>query len=169
MNHIVLFKPDIPQNTGNIMRTCVAFGMRLHLIRPLGFSLDESRLKRSALDYLDNLDYRVWDSLDAFFDENEGACFYTSRYGERPPDVHDFDVPGEVFVFFGNEQRGLPKSLLRANRKRLIRIPTTDGVRTLNLACSVAIVAHEVVRQQGFKGLYRQEPPTLKGPNYLDE
>ena len=150
--NIVLVEPEIPQNAGNIARTCAATGSRLHMIRPLGFSLADKYLKRAGLDYWRFLDYVVYDSLEDFFEKNPGAsCRYASTKARKRYDEVRYE-PGEYLVF-GRESRGLDEGLLRREYERCVRIPMIPQARSLNLSNSVAIVLYEALRQQGFPGL----------------
>jgi len=147
--HIVLYEPQIPQNTGNIARTCAATGASLHLIRPLGFAIDSARLKRAGLDYWDSLDIYYYDGLDDFFARHPGIPFYcfTAR---APHSYADVRYPMPVWLLFGKETTGLPGDFLRAHEARCVRIPMRDGQRCLNLSNSVAVGVYEVLRQHGF-------------------
>ncbi len=170
MLHIVLYEPEIPQNTGNIMRTCVALGAKLHLIEPLGFRLDEKRIRRSALDYYEFLDYVVYDDFDDFKSKNSGVYFFLTRYGKKTYTDFDYQtIEDDIYLIFGKESTGVDRHLLAANLDRCYRIPTTDKVRSINLSNAVALVAYEVARQQGFKGLYTEEPESHKGKDFLDQ
>ena len=150
--NIVLVEPEIPQNTGNIARTCAATGSHLHLIRPLGFSLADKYLKRAGLDYWNLMRYTVYDSLDEFYAKNPGAsCYYASTKAARP--YCDVRYGPDDFLVFGRESRGLDEALLRREYGRCVRIPMRAEARSLNLSNSVAIVLYEALRQQGFPGL----------------
>ena len=164
MLHIVLLEPEIPQNTGNISRTCAALGARLHLIEPLGFRLDDRSLKRAGLDYWPLVDKKVHPSLEDFYrtqglpapGENPGAgrraagVFYLSARAKKLYTASRF--PEEVFFVFGRESTGLPAGLLAAAGPRCLRIPMLPGLRSLNLSNSVAIIAYEYARRRGFSG-----------------
>ena len=153
--NIVLVEPEIPQNTGNIARTCAATGARLHLIRPLGFSLADKYLKRAGLDYWNLMSYTVYDSLDEFFAKNPGAnCHYASKKAARS--YCEARYERDDYLVFGRESRGLDEALLRREYERCIRIPMRAEARSLNLSNSVAIVLFEALRQQGFPGLLEQ-------------
>ncbi len=166
MLHIVLYEPEIPQNTGNIMRTCVAFNMHLHLIRPLGFLIDEKSIRRSGMDYRDELQMSVYDDWNDFNSKNTGDFYYITRYGKKAPDEVTFDVIAqEVYLVFGKESTGIPKVILREHLDRCLRLPMVADARSLNLSNTVAILAYEVLRQNGFKGLARVE--VLKGEDWL--
>ncbi len=152
MLHIVLVEPEIPQNTGNIARTCAATGCALHLVEPLGFELDDKRMKRAGLDYWHLLDVRIHRSLDDFFSSNPGCrCFYSTT--KAPQAYHEASFRDGDFLLFGKETKGLPEPLLIANPERCIRIPMREGARSLNLSNSVAVITFEALRQTGFKNL----------------
>ena len=143
--NIVLVEPEIPQNTGNIARTCKATGSVLHIIKPMGFSIDDKKLKRAGLDYWYELDIRYYENLEDFFDKCKGNYYFCSTKSKhRHSDVKFCD--GD-YLFFGKETRGLPEPLLKDNYEKCIRIPMTEGSRSLNLSNSVAIVLYEALRQ----------------------
>ena len=168
MIHIILFEPEIPQNTGNIMRTCAATKSTLHLIKPLGFKLDEQHLRRSAMDYIDDLTYFVYENLEEFTLKYPNDCFYITRYGKQSPyDVNFKGVEGDVFLMFGKESTGIPKELLKTHLERCLRLPMLKTARSLNLSNSVAIVIYEVLRQLGFPELSGVEH--LKGEDWLTQ
>lgn len=173
MNHIVLFEPEIPQNTGNIMRTCVATGTKLHLIKPLGFQLDDAHLKRAGVNYLDKLEYEVYEDFSDFQSKNPGVYYYFTRYGKKPHSSFDYsNIEGNNLYFvFGKESTGIPKEILQKDLEHCMRIPMTDNVRALNVSNSVAIVIYEVLRQQNYQGLLLEEPSDRghKGANFLEE
>lgn len=150
--NIVLVEPEIPQNTGNIARTCAATGASLHLVKPLGFEIDDRKLKRAGLDYWDKLDITYYESLDDFFAKNTDADFYCFTTKARHV-YSDISYPKQVFLMFGKETKGLPEELLFANPERCVRIPMRDTLRSLNLSNSAAIAVYEVFRQRGFEGL----------------
>lgn len=150
--HIVLHEPEIPQNTGNIARTCASIGATLHLIKPLGFSLDDKYMKRAGLDYWDALEVKVYESIEDFYAKNVGAeIYYFSKKAHRV--YADIRYPEEVFLLFGKESVGLPEEFLKENESHALRIPMREGLRSLNLSNAVAIAAYEVLRQNGFQGL----------------
>ena len=154
MINIVLFEPEIPGNTGNIMRTCVATGTRLHLIEPLGFKLDESSIKRSGVNYIDKLEYTVYKNWDDFKEKNKGTYYFFTRYGHKPHSSFDYsNKDEEIYLIFGKESTGIPKEILRSDLDRCMRIPMTDNVRSLNLSNCAAIVLFEVLRQQDYRDL----------------
>ena len=150
--NIVLCEPEIPQNTGNIARTCAATGSSLHLIRPLGFEIDNAKLKRAGLDYWDKLDITYYDSLDDFLalKKDETIYFFSTKAQKNYCDIK---YDGDVWIMFGKETRGLPEELLKNNPDTTVRIPMRDQLRSLNLSNSVAIAVYEILRQQEFDGL----------------
>ena len=159
MINIVLYEPEIPGNTGNIMRTCVATGTRLHLIEPLGFKLDESSIKRSGVNYIDKLEYNVYKNWDDFKEKNKGTYYFFTRYGHKPHSSFDYsNKDEEIYLIFGKESTGIPKEILRTDLDRCMRIPMTNNVRSLNLSNCAAIVLFEVLRQQDYRDLLRDEP-----------
>lgn len=167
MNNIVLFEPEIPQNTGNIMRTCAATNTKLHLIKPLGFSLDEKYLKRSAVNYIDNVDFEVYENFEDFKSKNKGIYYFFTRYGKKPHTSFNYNNNENIYLIFGKESTGIPKELLKENIDNCMRIPMTDKVRALNLSNCAAIVIYEVLRQQGYPNLLFKEPH--KSENYIIE
>ena len=159
MINIVLYEPEIPQNTGNIMRTCVATGSRLHLIKPLGFSIDDAHLKRSGVNYIDKLEYFVYENYQDFLSKNSGEFYFFTRYGHKPHSSFDYsDKSKDIYLIFGKESTGIPKEILRPNIERCMRIPMTDNVRALNVSNACAIVVYEVLRQINYEGLLFDEP-----------
>ena len=158
--NIVLHEPEIPQNTGNIARTCAATGASLHLIKPLGFEIDNAKLKRAGLDYWHALDIHYYDGLEDFFEKHPDAdfwCFST----KAPRAYSEVAYPDECYLFFGKETKGLPEDFLLRNFDRCVRIPMRDGLRSLNLSNSAAIAVYEVLRQHNFDGL-------LEGSSYFE-
>ena len=159
MINIVLFEPEIPQNTGNIMRTCVATGSTLHLIKPLGFRLDEASIKRSGVNYIDKLTYYVYENFDDFKEKNKGEYFFYTRYGHKPHSSFDYsDKSKDIYLIFGKESTGIPKEILRPYIDRCARIPMTANVRALNVSNAVAVVVYEALRQRDYDGLLFDEP-----------
>lgn len=153
--NIVLHEPEIPQNTGNIARTCAATGAALHLIRPLGFAIDDKKLKRAGLDYWDKLDITYYDDLDDFFGKNpEADVYYFTTKAQRA--YTDITYPRRVFLMFGKETAGLPETLLFRHKENAVRIPMRKTLRSLNLSNSVAVAVFEVLRQRQFDGLEQQ-------------
>ena len=152
MLNVILVEPEIPQNCGNIARTCAATGASLHLIRPLGFTIDDKKLKRAGLDYWDKLDITYYDGLNDFMGRHPGAeiYYFTTKAKRKYTDV---TYPEEVYLMFGKETAGLPLWLREKYRDRCIRIPMVSEARSLKLSNSAAILAYEALRQQGFPGL----------------
>ncbi len=152
--HIVLVEPEIPQNTGNVARTCAATDTRLHLVRPLGFNIDEKSVRRAGLDYWKYLDLEVHDNLEQFFEKYKERRMFlaTTKGGEMYADVKFKD---EDMILFGRETRGLPKNLIEKNKDMAIRIPMSENtrLRSLNLSNSANIILFEALRQVGFPGL----------------
>ena len=165
--NIVLYQPEIPQNTGNIMRTCVATNTKLHLIKPLGFKVDDASLKRSGVNYIDKLDWQVYENWEDFKSKNEGTYYYFTRYGHKPHTSFDYNKKDEnLYFIFGKESTGIPKEILKQDLEHCMRIPMTDNVRALNVSNSVAIVIYEALRQQDYNDLLMEEPH--KGNDFLE-
>lgn len=150
--HIVLVEPEIPQNTGNIARTCAATGAGLHLVRPLGFSVDDRYLKRAGLDYWDSVNVQYYDSFEELREKYADKNFYYATT-KAVNTYTDISYPEDCFVVFGKETAGLPEELLRENKEWCIRIPMRESIRSLNLSNSAAIVLYEALRQRDFAGL----------------
>ena len=149
--NIVMVEPEIPQNTGNVARTCAATGARLHLVGPMGFKIDDKKLKRAGLDYWQYLDITYYDSLAEFFEKNDGEFYYFTTKGRH---VHsDVDYPDNCYLLFGKETKGLPEELLIKNPDTCVRIPMEGEIRSLNLSNSVAIATYEVLRQWNYPSL----------------
>lgn len=153
--NIVLFEPEIPQNTGNIARSCAATGAKLHLIGPLGFSIDDKHLKRAGLDYWDKVDMAYYENMNGFLLKNNDKkmIFSTKR---APRTYSEAAFTDDCYIVFGKETKGLPEALLREHIDQCIRIPMLENIRSLNLSNSVAIVLYEALRQLGFPGLLKQ-------------
>lgn len=155
MLNIVLHQPEIPANTGNIGRTCCATGTRLHLIRPLGFSINEKALKRAGMDYWDKLDVTVYDDYEDFLQKNPGAKIYYAT--TKAPNVYsEVHYEDDCYIMFGKESGGIPEEILVNNEETCVRIPMNPDIRSLNLSNSVAIVLYEALRQNEFKGMDMQ-------------
>ncbi|CCV64638.1 Putative tRNA (cytidine/uridine-2\'-O-)-methyltransferase [Alteracholeplasma palmae J233] len=170
MINIVLYEPEIPQNTGNIMRTCVGTNVKLHLIEPLGFKIDDTKLRRSAVDYYDYINYETYKNWDEFIKKNKGDFYFLTRYGKKSYHHVKFNEANkDIYLVFGKESTGIDKKILANHLENCLRIPTTDKVRSLNLSNTVAIVLFEVLRQFDFNGLIDHEPDTLKGTDFLDQ
>ncbi|MGD9761975.1 MAG: tRNA (cytidine(34)-2'-O)-methyltransferase [Candidatus Izemoplasmatales bacterium] len=168
--HVVLYQPEIPQNTGNIMRTCAGTNVTLHLIKPLGFKLDPKYLKRDAVNYLEHVNYFVYDNYEEFLTKNSGDYYFLTRYGKKTPKEFNFSEKNKnIYLFFGKESTGIPKEILRDHLPNCVRLPINDQIRSLNLANTVAVMIYEVLRQQDYNDLFTHEPLTLKGPDWLEE
>ena len=167
MLNVVLYAPEIPQNTGNIMRTCAATGTMLHLIKPLGFSLEEKYIKRSGANYIDNCNYIVYENWEEFLSKNDGEYYILTRYGKKPHTSFDYTNNKKTYLVFGSESSGIPKEILKNHLDRCLRIPMNDKVRALNLSNCVAIMVYEVLRQQNYNNLLFEEP--FKGADYLEK
>ena len=157
--NIVMVEPQIPQNTGNVARTCAATGARLHLVGPMGFTVDDKKLKRAGLDYWHLLDISCYSDLDDFLSKNEGEFYFFST---KSLNTHsDMTYPDNCYLFFGAETHGLPEKLLFEHPDRCLRIPMIGGARSLNLSNSVAIGVYEVLRQWGYPQLQNQGKLTM--------
>lgn len=157
--NIVLHCPEIPQNTGNIARTCAATGAALHLIKPLGFTIDDRKLKRAGLDYWHLLDITYYENEEDFFEKNAGEAIY--YFSTKAPRAYtEVTYPERVFLMFGRETKGLPEPLLQKNPESTVRIPMLPNLRSLNLSNSAAIAVYEVLRQRQFAGLAETGTPT---------
>lgn len=153
--NIVLVEPQIPQNTGNISRTCAVTGARLHLVKPFGFEISDKHLKRAGLDYWDKLDISYYDNLDDFFEKNRGENFF--YFTTKGRTVHSYmKYPDNAYLVFGREDKGLPEKLLYDNPDSCVRIPMRNELRSLNLSNSAAIAVYEVLRQWDFPDLSRE-------------
>ena len=149
--NIVLVEPRIPQNTGNVARTCACTACRLHLVGPMGFAIDDKKLKHAGLDYWHYLDISYYDSLDDFFSKNDGPFYYFTT--KAPKRYTDIAYPDGAYLVFGREDAGLPEALLAADQEHCIRMPMRDTCRSLNLSNSVAVGVYEVLRQWDFPEL----------------
>lgn len=168
MIHVVLYEPEIPQNTGNIIRTCMATNSILHLIEPLGFSLDEKHLRRSGMDYIKDAKIYIHKSWDDFVKENPSDHYYfMTRYGHRPPTSFDFTKEkGDIYLVLGKESTGVDKHILKDHLDTCMRLPMVANARSLNLSNCTAIVVYEVLRQLGYPGLSWNEE--LKREDFLE-
>ena len=163
MLNVVLFEPEIPTNTGNIMSTCIATNTHLHLIKPLGFSLDDKYVRRSGVNYIDKCKYTVYENIEEFFAKNKGEYYFLTRYGHKPHTSFDYsDTSKNIYFFFGKESTGIPPKILKPYIDRCLRIPMTSDVRALNLSNTVAIVLYEALRQQNYPNLLFDEPHKSK-------
>ena len=168
MINIVLYEPEIPGNTGSIMRTCAGTGTKLHLIEPLGFKLDEKSIKRSGVNYIEHCDYKVYSNYDEFLKTNKGKFYYLTRYGRKPHTSFDYsDKDENIYFIFGKESTGIPKEILKDDLDHCMRIPMNDNIRSLNLSNTVAIMLYEALRQQEYLDLLKEEP--FKGKDYLEK
>jgi len=166
MIHVVLYQPEIPQNTGNIMRTCAATGSHLHLIKPLGFRMDERAIRRSGMDYRENVDYRLYDSWEEFKALNQGFFVYMTRYGKKSPAAFNYtETKQDIYLVFGKESTGISKEILRGHLDECARLPMVKDARSLNLSNCVAICVYEVLRQLDYPGLSTTE--VIKGEDWL--
>ncbi len=168
MLNVVLFEPEIPGNTGNIMRTCVATHTHLHLIKPLGFSLDEKAIKRSGVNYVKDCKYTVYENWNDFVSKNQGIMYFFTRYGHKPHSFYDYsNLEENIYLVFGKESTGIPRYILKPHLDYCARIPMTDKVRALNLSNSVAIVLYEALRQRNYEDLLLEEPH--KGNHFIED
>ena len=167
-NHIVLVHPAIPQNTGNIMRSCVAGGASLHLIKPLGFSLDDKHMKRSGLDYVQYLNYTVYENWEEFLSKNEGEFYFLTRYSKKCySDFNLSDSSKNHYFVLGHEHDGIPHEILKDNLERCMRIPMWGNVRSLKLSNCAMMILYEALRQQDFPNLSKVE--VQKGEDFIYE
>ncbi|MEG0616976.1 MAG: tRNA (cytidine(34)-2'-O)-methyltransferase [Oscillospiraceae bacterium] len=151
MLNLVLIEPQIPQNTGNIARTCAATGAALHLVGPMGFTIDDKKLKRAGLDYWHLLDIKYYDNTEDFFAKNNGPYYYFTT--KAPQRYTDIEYPENAYLVFGREDAGLPEALLHDNKQYCVRLPMIPDARSLNLSNTVAVAAYEALRQKNFDGL----------------
>lgn len=167
MINVVLYEPEIPQNTGNIIRTCMASNSRLHLIEPMGFSLDEKHLRRSGMDYIKDADIHTYKNWDEFMEKNPGAdLYFMTRYGKKAPSSFDFSGDKDIFLVLGKESTGVDKKILKQYPEKLMRLPMVPSARSLNLSNCAAIVVYEVLRQRNYPELAGSE--VLKGEDFLE-
>lgn len=166
MINIVLYQPEKPANTGNIVRTCMCFNMRLHIIGPITFSFEDKYLKRAEMDYVKECDISFYDSYEDFISkEYKGQFVYLSRYGLETFDKCEFVDDKDIYIMFGKESTGIPKDILKNHLHETYRLPMKADARSLNLSNCVAICAYEACKQTGFKGLSKKE--AIKGPDFL--
>ncbi|MBE5821586.1 MAG: tRNA (uridine(34)/cytosine(34)/5-carboxymethylaminomethyluridine(34)-2'-O)-methyltransferase TrmL [Clostridiales bacterium] len=155
--NIVLVEPEIPQNTGNIARTCAAIGAKLHLVKPLGFEINDKTLKRAGLDYWDKLDVIYYENFQEFLEAHkQDKLYFVTTKAKQDYTQIDYAIDEEIFVLFGKETKGLPEDVLKENMETSIRIPMRENIRSLNLSNSVAIVVYEILRQDDFKLLEKE-------------
>ena len=167
MIHIVLYRPEKPQNTGNIMRTCVAIHATLHIIGPITFSVENKDLQRVGMDYIDDLKMEFHPTYEDFVKDNPDAdIYYVTRYAKTVYSSYDFSKQiGDIYLMFGRESTGIPHDILKAHQDKLMRIPMVPEARSLNLSNCVAIVVYEILRQQKFNDLATSE--AIKGEDFL--
>lgn len=167
MIHVVLYRPEKPLNTGNIMRTCVAINAHLHIIGPLTFSINNKDLLRAGLDYIDNLKMDYYPTIEEFYDAHPNAnIYYITRYAKKAYSSFDFsDLVNDIYIMFGRESTGIPHDILLKNSDKLARLPMVPDARSLNLSNCVAIVCYEILRQQNFPNLSTSE--SIKGEDFL--
>lgn len=168
MINVVLYNPEIPQNTGNIMRTCAATDVMLHLIEPLGFSLDQKAVRRSGANYVNKTNFKTYKNWQEFLDVNKGEFIFMTRYGSHKPAEYDMsDSDKNLFLIFGAESSGIPFDILKEHLDSCVRLPMTKEVRSLNLSNVVAILVYEALRQQDYNDLLFEEPEELKGKDFI--
>ena len=167
--NIVLYHPSIPQNTGNIMRSCVGFNAKLHLIKPLGFDLEGKKVKRSVLDYMKNLEMEVYEDYSDFLSKNTGNFYFLTRYGKKSPSKIKFSSEEPSYIFFGNEHYGIDYDILSSQLDKCYRIPTTDKVRSLNLSNCAAVLMFLASEQINDSEVLNHEPDIYKGENFLED
>lgn len=166
MINVVLYEPEIPMNTGNIMRTCAGTDVTLHLIKPLGFSLDEKSIKRSGANYIDKCNYIVYENYEDFVSKNNGVFYFLTRYGNKSYTEFDYsDKTQNIYFIFGKESTGIPLEILKPHFETCLRIPINNKIRALNLSNTVAIMIFEALRQQHFDGLDFYD--TFKGKDHI--
>ena len=167
MIHIVLYHPEIPQNTGNIMRTCVAIGAHLHIIGPVPFRLDDYALRRAGLDYISQLHWTYYEDYTSYLTtQRNGQTYYITRYAKKTyADIQYPNHEQDLYLMFGRESTGIDHNILREHFDDCLRIPMVADARSLNLSNCVALVSYEVLRQNGFPGLSKEE--AIKGSDFL--
>lgn len=168
MIHVVLYEPEIPGNTGNIIRTCMATGSVLHLIEPMGFSMDEKHLRRAGMDYALQADIRIHPDWESFKKANPADhYYYMTRYGKKAPSDFDFTKEeGDIYLILGKESTGIDRQILKGHQETCMRLPMIQDARSLNLSNCAAIIVYEVLRQLDYPGLSHKE--WLKGEDFLD-
>ncbi|HHX81211.1 MAG TPA: tRNA (cytidine(34)-2'-O)-methyltransferase [Acholeplasmataceae bacterium] len=166
--NLVLFEPEIPQNTANIMRTCLATNTKLHLIEPLGFSLEEKYLKRASANHMKLMHFEVYKNYPEFLETMQGKMIFLTRYGLKNfYEINFKNIEEDIYLVLGKESTGIPYDLLRGHLDDCYRLPMANQVRSLNLSNAAAIVVYEVMRQLGFSSLSFYEPENFKGKNFL--
>ncbi|MFV0424144.1 MAG: tRNA (uridine(34)/cytosine(34)/5-carboxymethylaminomethyluridine(34)-2'-O)-methyltransferase TrmL [Bacilli bacterium] len=168
MINVVLYNPEIPQNTGNIIRTCAGTNAKLHLIKPLGFSLDEKNVKRSAVNHIEDVEMIIYEDWNEFLTKNKGIFYFITRYGKKPHSSYDYsNIEENIYFIFGSESSGLPKEIMRTELDNCLRIPMSNKIRSLNLSNCVTMVVYEALRQQNYYNLYFEEQ--FKSSNFIIE
>ncbi len=166
MINIVMYEPEIPANTGNIMRTVAGTNTKLHLIKPLGFSLDDKYIKRCGANYIDKCEYYIYDNYEDFKNKNKGTYYFLTRYGNKNYTQFDYSNKDEnIYFIFGKESSGIPLDILKDNFEHCLRIPTSDKIRALNVSNTVAIMIYEALRQQDFNDLLGYD--VFKGKDHI--
>ena len=166
MINIVMYQPEIPANTGNIMRSVAGVDAKLHLIKPLGFSLEDKYIKRCGANYIDQCNYEVYENYEDFKSKNKGTYYFLTRYGNKKYTDFDYSNKDEnIYFIFGRESSGIPLEILKDNYEHCLRIPTNDKIRALNVSNSVAIMLFEALRQQEFNDLLEYD--TFKGKDHI--
>ncbi len=168
MINVVLYNPEIPQNTGNIMRTCAGTNAKLHLIKPLGFSLEEKYVKRSSANHIDDVEMIIYENWEDFVSKNDGTYYFITRYGKVAHSDFDYsNVDENIYFIFGSESSGLPKEIMRSKLDNCLRIPMSSKIRSLNLSNCVTMVVYEALRQRNYNDLYFEEQ--FKSSDYIIE
>ena len=164
--NVVLYQPEIPQNTGNIMRSCLATDAKLHIIEPCGFSFDEKSLRRASINFIHELDYEMYPDWETFLEKNkEGQFHFITRYGTKPHSDANFKIDKDIYLLFGNESSGTPHEILSAYKDDCYRLPMATKVRSVNLSNTVMTVLYEALRQNDYFDLDRYD--TYKGEDFL--
>ncbi|MCR4660884.1 MAG: tRNA (cytidine(34)-2'-O)-methyltransferase [Clostridia bacterium] len=168
--NVVLYHPEIPQNTGNIMRSCVGFNAKLHIIKPIGFNIEDKKMLRSALDYYEYVNYEVYENYDEFKEKNKGKFFFLTRYGHKSPSTINFkEIKEDIYLAFGAESTGIAYDILKDNLDDCYRIPITDKIRSLNLSNCAAIMLFLASEQVNSEGVtFSNEPESMKGKDFLE-
>ncbi len=168
MINVVLYTPEIPQNTGNIIRTCAGTNARLHLIKPLGFSLDKKNVRRSAVNHIDDIEMIVYENWTDFCNKNKGTFYFITRYGKKPHSTFNYaNIDENIYFIFGCESSGIPKEILKEHLDHCLRIPMSNKIRSLNLSNCVTMVVYEALRQQNYPNMYFEEQ--VKSADYITE
>ncbi|MEG2685423.1 MAG: tRNA (cytidine(34)-2'-O)-methyltransferase [Erysipelotrichaceae bacterium] len=166
--HLVLYQPEIPQNTGNMMRTCVASNTVMHLIKPLGFSFDEKRVRRVGMDYIHSLNYHIYENWEDFINKNSnGSYYFLTRYGQKTPSEFNLkEAKQDLYFVVGRESTGIDKHILHDHLDTCMRLPMVEEARCLNVSNTAAIILYEALRQLDYQDLIHHE--TIKGEDFLN-